>query len=192
MMAMLRQPSGAHLGGVLGAAGLALTLVGCAFIANRQAGPTAFLPSVSRAPAALEAQHPAGEGVEAPPGVTPASEAPETPPPEAAQTPAPGHADFIVKFKDAAAIDDTLAHCRRNRAAAEAYFREWASKEAPFEAMELTGCSYSGELLLRYAFAPGAPIGEAQVDRLLARIRAHENVAYADPDFTAYPGEMQE
>jgi hypothetical protein len=97
-------------------------------------------------------------------------------------------ADFIVKFRANPSIDEVISTWRRDRDAARARFETWASGDPLFSQMEVSGCSYSGELILSTEIGGGPLPAEAEVDALVGRIRAHGAVAYADPDFTAHPG----
>ncbi|MEM9739744.1 MAG: hypothetical protein AAF829_07725 [Pseudomonadota bacterium] len=125
-----------------------------------------------------------------PPSIAPARQV--SPPPATAKTDGPFQpATFIVKFKENDAIDDIIANWRRDREAAEATFSSWAAGDPIFSAMVVVGCSYSGELILE-ASVPAAPsAARARVTALVNEIRAHSAVAYADPDFTAQPGNTE-
>lgn len=100
-------------------------------------------------------------------------------------------ATFIVKFKANEAIDNVIASWRRDKAAAEATFAQWAEGDAVFGDMRIVGCSYSGELILETRVPAGPGAARAGVDRVLTAIRGHASVSYADPDFTAQPGRSE-
>lgn len=111
---------------------------------------------------------------------------PPAPPPRADAPLQP--ATFIVKFKENDAIDEVIANWRRDRDTALAAYSSWAEGDPLFSAMDVVGCSYSGELILE-APVPAAPAAaRTRVSDLVALIRGHSAVAYADPDFTAQPG----
>ena len=167
------EPVRLHLGSLLGATFLAATLAGCTLLATGQ------MPGASY-------WWPTGKEAET---VTPTRDAGRVLPAQATTTePAGESVDFIVKLKDVAAVDQAIKMCRRDLEEAQAMFGDWAAGDAVFSGMQLVGCSYSGELILRQALAAAPAGGERQVDGLLERIRGHENVAYADPDFTARVG----
>lgn len=117
-----------------------------------------------------------------------ASTTPPQPRPVQAETFPVRRADFIVKFRANPSIDEVISTWRRDRDAARAYFQTWAAGDPLFSQMEVSGCSYSGELILSTDIGGGPLPAEAEVDALVERIRAHGAVAYADPDFTAHPG----
>ena len=167
------EPVRLHLGSLLGAAFLAATLAGCTLLATGQ------MPGASY-------WWPTGKEAET---VATTREAALVLPAQATTIEPAGEAvDFIVKVKDVEAIDQAIAMCRRDLEKAQAMFGDWAASDAVFSGMQLVGCSYSGELIVRQALTAVPAGGERQVDALLERIRGHENVAYADPDFTARVG----
>ncbi|MCI4644060.1 MAG: hypothetical protein MRY64_04690 [Hyphomonadaceae bacterium] len=123
--------------------------------------------------------------------VTPPPVAPPPQPqprPVQVQTYPTRQADFIIKFKANETLDTVISTWRRDRAGAEAAFRDWAASDPLFSQMKISGCSYSGELVLSTEVGGGAQPAEAEVDALVRAIRAHGAVVYADPDFTAHPG----
>ncbi|MEO1472539.1 MAG: hypothetical protein AAFS03_01170 [Pseudomonadota bacterium] len=99
------------------------------------------------------------------------------------------HADFIVKFEDAPALTEAARLFRKDKARAREIFRALAKDLSGLEQFELVGGSYSGELILRRAFLDGEPRGRAAVNMVLEELRARNDVAYCDPDFTAQPGQ---
>lgn len=122
--------------------------------------------------------------------VPPAEIAPTPPQPQTvqAETYPVRRADFIVKFRANSSIDEVISTWRRDREAARARFETWAASDPLFSQMDVSGCSYSGELILSTEIGGGPLPVEAEVDALIERIRNHGAVAYADPDFTAHPG----
>ncbi len=98
-------------------------------------------------------------------------------------------ATFIVKFKENDAVDEVIANWRRDRPAARAAFAGWAEGDPLFSNMQVVGCSYSGELILETEVPAGPAAARTGVARLIGEIRAHDAVAYADPDFIAQPGQ---
>lgn len=169
------EPGRLHLGGLIGAAGLAVMLAGCTLFATGQMpGQAHWWPLSSES----DATQTRGGGDTLPAQM------------HTAESPADG-VDFIVRIKDVDAVDKAVSLWRRDRGAAVAAFNAWAANEPAFAGMRLVGCSYSGEVILRHVFEPAAAASESQVDALLERIRGHENVAYADPDFTARVGETE-
>lgn len=101
---------------------------------------------------------------------------------------APVQATFIVKFTPNRALDSVVATWRRDREAAEATFADWAGDQPVFANARLVGCSYSGELIIQRP----VPTGDGGVDAVTEMIRSHPAVSYADPDFTAHPGEFED
>lgn len=165
------EPARLHLSSLLGAAFMAATLAGCTLLATGQ------MPGASYWwPTGKETVSPTREA-----GLVLLAQATTI-------EPAGEAVDFIVKVKDVAAIDAAIAMCRRDLEKAQSMFGDWAAGDAVFSGMQLVGCSYSGELIVRQALTAAPAGGERQVDVLLERIRDHENVAYADPDFTARIG----
>ncbi|MEM7768376.1 MAG: hypothetical protein AAF253_12960 [Pseudomonadota bacterium] len=103
--------------------------------------------------------------------------------PATTQITQPRTVQFIVKVKDGEAEALTRLYFR-DEAAARASFADWASDKPLFRSMDLVACSYSGELVLRPAAASAAGEG-ADFDGVLAALRAHPLVSYADRDFVA-------
>ena len=99
--------------------------------------------------------------------------------PAAAQTNLPVTQRFIVKVRDGEAEALTRLFFR-DEAAARQSFTEWAADKPLFSDMNLVSCSYSGEMILRYD-----GISARATEDLLAELRDHPLVAYADPDFVA-------
>ncbi|MEO0465711.1 MAG: hypothetical protein AAF216_04145 [Pseudomonadota bacterium] len=190
--------SSVHYGGVLGVAGLAVTLAGCAYIATTaSAQSVSLMPIRSMEQITVPATGPLVEAIDeapSPPQVKPASlETPvqtvePAPEPATAETMTDVRATFIVKFKPDPAIDDVIANWRSNREAALARFAGWAADDPLFSEMTLEGCSYSGELLLARSLSVQSTGARGAVSTLTGDIRSHSAVAYADPDFTAHPG----
>lgn len=100
--------------------------------------------------------------------------------PASAQTVQYQPARFVVKVKDG----ETEALSRlyfRDRDAARASYRDWAADKPLFRTMDLVSCTYGGELVLR----PSGQAAAGGSEEILAELRAHPLVAYADPDFVA-------
>lgn len=154
----------AHHGGYVGLAGLMLTLAGCSWLATTETGQDRlWIP--------LQLSQ-----IETPGKVIPA------------QAATGGEASFIVKVKGHPEIDELARTWRRDQPAARRAFEEWSQGRGILGELELTGCSYSGELILTRRFAEDEVMTRASVNAVLEKIRSVESVAYADPDFTAYPG----
>lgn len=212
---MAQDSTSIHYGGTLGLAGLAATLLGCAFLAANGPGAEAQawwpMPTLHvDVEPILEADAPAEEldvevSADATLSPTPSdTRSPSQPPvsipeppiidetpvvvPAQAETLRPMQATFIVKFKPDPAIDDVIANWRRDREGAIAQFANWAEGDPVFGDMTLEGCSYSGELLLSRKIEAPLSGPQSLVTALTNDIRSHGAVAYADPDFTAHPG----
>ncbi len=154
----------AHHGGVVGLAGLMATLAGCSWLATTE-------PGQDRLWIPLQLSQ-----MENPDTVMPA------------QAATGGEASFIVKIKGHPPVDDLIRTWRRDQAAARLAFEEWSQDRGILSELDLTDCSYSGELILTRRFAEDEVMTRASVSAVLEKIRSADSVAYADPDFTAYPG----
>lgn len=210
-MVSLSAGSSGHVGGALGLSGLLAALAGCTFLQMQAPGgavgsdASAFMPwslsQVHVGPAEAD-----GAGVNevvltetspemdravpsiARPAATPRQDRTERSVQPAQAGTLMRSASFIVKLRGEPIIDEIIANCRSDRAAAEALWLDWSEGDAVFSGMTLQSCSYSGELILDAEITDGPQGLESAVDALLSRIRDHGSVAYADPDFTAFPG----
>lgn len=209
-MASLTAGQSRHVGGALGLGGLLAALAGCTFLqmqAPSGSGSGSFMPwSLTQVHTLPEAEpplaEPAGEiamsGSErerdltservARPEAAPRPRAVERAAQPAQATTQTRQAAFIVKLRGEPMIDEVISNCRSDRAAADALWQDWSTGDEVFAGMTLESCSYSGELILGAEIIAGPQGAEAGVDALLSRIRNHGSVAYADPDFTAFPG----
>lgn len=154
----------AHHGGLVGLAGLLLTVAGCGWLATTE-------PGQDRLWMPLQLSQFQDDGTVMP-----------------AQAATGGEASFIVKIRGHDEVDDLISTWRRDQAAAKAAFEDWSQGRGVLGELDLTGCSYSGELILTRRFGEDEVMTRAHVSDLLEQIRALDAVAYADPDFTAYPG----
>ncbi len=154
-----------HAAGIIGFGGLALALAGCGWLATSEPGQEAFwLPmQLTKLDPVAEAQ------------VTPAQ----------AQT--GGEARFIVKVNDAV-VDALTRQFRRDPEAARAAYQKWSAGKDGLEGLRLENCSYSGELILVHNFAGDEVVTRPRLSQMLEKIRARDDVAYADPEYTAHPG----
>lgn len=156
-----------HHGGLIGLAGLLLAIAGCGWLATTE-------PGQQRLWMPLQVSHLPGDDKALP-----------------AQAATGGEASFIVRIKGEEAVDALIKTWRRDRDAAKAAYETWAQGRGIFGELELTGCSYSGELILTRRFAEDEVMTRSRVSDMLENLRAKETVAYADPDFTAFPGNRE-
>ncbi len=164
---MRARGAGRHHGGLVGLGGLLLALAGCGWLATSEPGrQQLWLP--------LQLSHLEGADTVLP-----------------AQAATGGEASFIVKIKGDEAVDAVVKTWRRDEQAARADFDSWSEGRGILEELELTGCSYSGELILTRRFSEDEVMSRTRVSEILESIRAADKVAYADPDFTAYPGSRE-
>lgn len=210
-MASLTAGQSRHVGGALGLGGLLAALAGCTFlqmqVPSTGSGASSFMPwSLTQAHSGPEAEPSAADPTEeialsgtegerdlASARVARPEAAPRPRSVERAAQPAQAatqtrQAAFIVKLRGEPMIDEVISNCRSDRAAADALWQNWSEGDEVFSGMTLESCSYSGELILGAEITAGPQGTEAGVDALLSRIRNHGSVAYADPDFTAFPG----
>ena len=104
--------------------------------------------------------------------------------PAQAETKREPAATFIVRFKDAPALDPVYKTFRRDRANAEATYNAWAEDKPALTGLYLSGASYAGELIL--ALPQDDPLGRSAQD-VLDALSEMDNLSYAEIDSTAYP-----
>lgn len=104
--------------------------------------------------------------------------------PAQAETAIEPAATFIVRFKDAPALDPVYKTFRRDRPGAEATYKGWAKGKPALSGLYLSGASYSGELIL--ALPKDDPLKRSAQD-VLDALRAMDNLSYAELDSNAYP-----
>ena len=87
---------------------------------------------------------------------------------------------IIVKFKDEPVIDEIGKTFRKDPDAVRARFRDWAADKPALRGLTLERASYSGELVL-------TGTGSRSMDEAISAIKAMDNVAYVEPDYSAQP-----
>lgn len=174
----------------IGAAIIAATL----FLDNGKAPETGAIDTGASAPtsattstttAAIQAPEP-GSAI---PGVafdqTPAATAPRA------------GIEIVVKFKDDAKVKDIIDAFWRDQASAKAKFETFKAGKAAFAGLKLDRVTYSNELVLvaappssgaGAAAAPAPGDARAAMRAIAAKLAAHPDVAYAEPNMTAQPG----
>lgn len=96
---------------------------------------------------------------------------------------AAGDAPFalIVRFRNTPELDEIAKNFRRDPSGARAKFNQWAASKPALAGLELERASYSGEFVL-------VSSGGRNLDRTIAAIKAMDNVAYVEKDYSVEPG----
>lgn len=95
---------------------------------------------------------------------------------------------FIVRLKGAPEVDTITRNFKRDPEAAQAAWRDLATRLPGLAEFTLVGASYSGEIKLAYQMPPGASASPAEIRAVQDRLLKVEGVSYADPDYIAHPG----
>ena len=93
-------------------------------------------------------------------------------------------ASFIVRFTNEPEVTEIAQNFRKDPAASQLRFAQWARQHRALRGLVLTSASYSGELIL--SLPANDPLNRGPSDVLKA-IRAMESCAYAELDSVAYP-----
>ena len=88
---------------------------------------------------------------------------------------------IIVRFRNTPELDEIARSFRKDPEGARARFSRWAAGKPALSGLRLERASYSGELVL-------ASSGGRDVDRVIAAIKAMDNVAYVEKDYSVQPG----
>lgn len=98
------------------------------------------------------------------------------------QTAAGGSAfALIVRFRDTPELEEIARDFRRDPSGARAKFAKWAAGKPALAGLQLERASYSGELVLISS-------GGRDIDQTIAAIKAMDNVAYVEKDYSVEPG----
>jgi len=160
-------PPKPHYGGQLGLLGLLcmLALTGCMTLADRMPGAMSWMPVMAQQ----------------------TSTSTPTPQPTEAISEADMKAVYIVRFEADPELTPVGRTFRKNTAGARATYQEWASTRPALKDLQLIRASYSGELILGL---PKASDREARA--VLEDLQAMDNLAYAERDVMALPGQKGE
>lgn len=93
-------------------------------------------------------------------------------------------ASFIVRFEGEPEVTTIARNFRKDPAAAQVRFAQWARQHAALRGLILTSASYSGDLIL--SLPANDPLNRRPRD-VLSALRAMESCAYAELDSVAYP-----
>ncbi|MEQ9315893.1 MAG: hypothetical protein RLN72_08565, partial [Henriciella sp.] len=85
---------------------------------------------------------------------------------------------LIVRFDDEPVLDELARSFRKDPDAARARFTQWSADKPALKGLFLDSASYSGELVLTNS-------GPRSRDQAIADIKAMDNIAYVEPDYSA-------
>ena len=170
----------------LGAAALAVTaaITGVTLLTDNEAAAPAAPPS-SESPAS--ADNPAS--AEAPrqqiqPGGVPGVAFDQAPAAGARQL----DMEIVVKFKDDGKVKDIIDAFWRDEASAREKFEAFKARRPEFANLRLDRVTYSNELVLVHENG-ATPEQRLQAMRAIAaRLKAADDISYAEPNMTAQPG----
>ncbi len=97
--------------------------------------------------------------------------------------------DFIVRFHPVEEVELCLSMFKDDPEGARRVFNDWASHYPTLAGMNVKKTSYAGELILSWSTETGAYPNRADIIEKQKELQAMELVKYADPDYTAHPGD---
>jgi len=97
--------------------------------------------------------------------------------------------DFIVRFHPVDEVELCLNMFKDDPEGARTVFNDWASDYSTLAGMDLKKTSYAGELILSWSTQTGDYPNRADIIEKQKELQAMDVVKYADPDYTAHPGD---